>query len=229
MMRFVACLLGLFAVIGCKSIERAQPEPSGFLGDYSILQKQEGDAKPELFWADPNTSWKEYDKVLLDPVTMWSGKNEKFDLATEDIQYLANNFTRMLNESLAKDYEMVDKPGPDTLRIQVAITKVTKAEVVMNVVTSTFIPTHAVGVLEAYVGIKPPFTGEAQVELRVMDAATSNVVMESVDRRIGTRHLVGSWESWKAVDDSMQFWSEQLVYVLCTQQGSEGCVAPTSR
>ena len=45
---------------------------TGFLGDYSVLREGEDD-EALLIYRNPTTAWKSYDKVKLDPVTIWRG------------------------------------------------------------------------------------------------------------------------------------------------------------
>jgi Protein of unknown function (DUF3313) len=213
----------------CHSLRPSTPNPSGFLGDVSHLQAMQGDSSPELYFARAGVEWTDYDQLLLDPVTIWREHGEPLRMSTEDGQRVADNFAKLLQASLARDYELVNGPGPRTLRVQVAVTEVTKAKPVMNVITSSVPFTHTLGALEGYVGVKPPFSGASQVELRVMDALTSEVLMESVDRRIGTRHIIGAWESWKAVDDAMSFWSAQLRFMLCLERADDDCLEPAAR
>ena len=123
---------------------------------------------------------------------------------------------------------MVDKPAPDTLRVQVAITRVSSSRVFFNVVTSVVPQLHLLGALESHVGIKPLFTGQAQIEARILDAWEGTTVMESVDRRVGKRQLIGSWDSWRTVEDAEKFWAQQLRFMLCKQQGKTGCVPPVA-
>lgn len=219
-------LVALLAPIACRSLQRAKPTKSGFLGDYSALHEVDGEAEPELFYTDVGVDWSSYSKVLLEPVTMWRGKEDQIQVSPKDAQTLVNNFHKLVYASLAKDFDLVQEPGPDTLRVEVAITRVTDAVEVFNFVTSFEPHTHLIGSLEEYAGEKPPFTGEAQIELRVTDSVSGAKLMESVDRRVGRRQLTGSWNSWRSVDNALEFWAQQLRFLLCRQQGKSDCEPP---
>src|SRR3546814_11109899 len=54
----------------------------------------------------------------------------------KDLQQVANLLHRLLYNSLAKDYEMVTQPGPDTLRIQAALTGAEKTHVALRTLSS---------------------------------------------------------------------------------------------
>lgn len=226
--RFAVGTLVAALSLSCTSLREATPYSSGFLGDTSKLEAVDQRGFPGRLYLADGVDWSNYRRVLIDPVTIWRVEGEAMSISMDDAQRVANNFAVLLRHSLREDYEVVDSPTADTLRVQVAVTEITRAAPVMNVITSAVPVSHTVGALQAYVGLKPPFSGASQVELRVMDATSATVLMESIDRRIGTRHLVGAWESWKAVDDAMAFWSQQLRYVLCEQRGGDACVLPSA-
>ena len=219
-------LIAVLASVACKSLQRAKPTKTGFLGDYSRLQEVDGEYEPELLYVESGADWTSYTAVQLDRVTMWRGKDDQPEIPEEDAQSVVNNFHKLIQESLTKDFDLVDQPAANTLRIEVAVTHVSSASEFMNVVTSMEPHTHLIGALEEYAGAKPPFTGEAQIELRVTDAVSGAMLMESVDRRVGRRQLVGSWDSWHAVDQAMEFWATQLRYMLCRQRGKSDCEPP---
>ncbi|MDX1412154.1 MAG: DUF3313 domain-containing protein, partial [Nitrospirales bacterium] len=146
MLRFhgFLCVVILSLLVGCAATKQARDvERSGFLGDiYPKLRKgKEGEAllvyKPEKI----NTArFSKYTKILLDPVTVWRGEESReAGVPQKDIQVLADHFYSLLYLTFEQDYEMVQMPGPNTLRIQVAITKVEESMVVMDVV-STVVP-----------------------------------------------------------------------------------------
>src|SRR5882724_3558234 len=68
-------LMGMLAValgaIGCPATYQARSvKPSGFLGDYSQLRPgKEGEAL--LVYVRPGVEWTKYDKIWLEPVTVW--------------------------------------------------------------------------------------------------------------------------------------------------------------
>ena len=91
MMTFRQCMFLIVAAIilaGCgatsqatKLTEETQAQISkkgsstGFLGDYSMLRKGEDD-EALLVYRNPNVDWKSYDKIKLDPVTIWRGGDD---------------------------------------------------------------------------------------------------------------------------------------------------------
>jgi hypothetical protein len=104
-----------------------QPAPvatSGFLKDYSQL-KPGTEGQTLLVYINPNAHWSKYTKVIIDPVQFWADPNTS--VPVEDQQTLCAYFYNVLKENLEKSYTIVDQPGPDVMRIQVALTDATAA------------------------------------------------------------------------------------------------------
>ena len=83
------------------------PQYTGFLTDYSLLhQGKEGQA--ELVYANPEADWDKYTKILLDPVTLWRGKNSQLQgVSPADAQKLADYFYHLIYNKFAQHYQMV--------------------------------------------------------------------------------------------------------------------------
>ena len=70
---------------GCADTQHAKSvERSGFLGDYSILKEgkrgvlMEGTEDQALWlYKNPDADWRKYKKVILDPITIWVGKDSQ--------------------------------------------------------------------------------------------------------------------------------------------------------
>ena len=221
--------LVILALLGsCAASKQAlKVEPSGFLDDYTILrQGKEGEAL--LVYKNPEADWTAYDKILLDPVLFW-GKRETMNhgITPEQLQTLVNNFYLILYQELSHDYRMVERPGPNTLRIQAALTKVTESAQELDLVTTSVPPTRSVQRLFGSLAGRPVLTGEASLESKVTDSLTGELLGATVDRRIGSRTLdEAAVYSWQDVDNIMRFWAQDLRYRLCKGRGGANCREP---
>ncbi|MEM7184888.1 MAG: DUF3313 domain-containing protein [Spirochaetota bacterium] len=142
-------------------------------------------------------------------------------------QYLADRFYSSIYRELDKDYEMVDKPELDTIRIQIALTKVGQSDVELEVV-SKFIPqTKAIKAATELATGKPPFEGEASIEIKVTKAETGKLIAAFVDRRVGGKNLNSElFDSWEDVYNIMDFWAAAMRFKLCRVRGDTGCIPP---
>jgi len=153
--RLVCTLLivGIASVTACADTKQARTvERLGFLKD--LYPKMiEGDEKageslliyrnPRVDQIAPNT----YKKFMLDPVLVFRGPHSKMDGISQDqAQLMADTFYALIYQEVSKDYQMVDKPGPDTLRAKVAITHLEESWPMLDVISTIPAPMNALAV-----------------------------------------------------------------------------------
>jgi hypothetical protein len=93
---------------------------SGFLGDYSQLQPGK-EGQTALVYINPNAQWAKYTKVIIDPVQFWAGADT--GVPTDDQQILCEYFYNKVAENLQNaGYTSVTQPGPDVMRLRIALT-----------------------------------------------------------------------------------------------------------
>ena len=227
----------LIGVGGCAATQEAKSvEKSGFLGDYSRLKEgkrgsffsQGAEGEALLIYKNPAADWRKYKKVQLDPVTVWMSQKDSQlkDVSVEDRQRLAALLWSKMDESLKQDYQMTNQPGPDVLRIQAAITEANSSNVVLDMVTSIYLPAKLLAGGKSLATGVAGFAGSASVELRATDSATGTILVEAVDRRGGTKSIGGSWSSWHDAEEAYRFWAEKSRYRLCQWRGGMNCVEP---
>ena len=99
---------------------RGEVTTSGFLKDYSILEPGKDD-QAKLRYVNPNADFSQYQAVLVDSVTMWSGpKLSKLDPKVK--QALVDSAYTSLVTELGKSFTIAKVPGHGTLRLRAAIT-----------------------------------------------------------------------------------------------------------
>ena len=221
------CAVALLA--GCAATQQARDvETSGFLGaDYDLLREgQEGEAL--LVYRNPDADWAAYDKIKLDPVTIWAGEESAFeDFSQPDRQALADSFYSAIHQELAGDYQMVDALGPGVLHVQVALTDAQTSNPTMDTISSIVPQALIISQATGLVTGKPSFVGQASAEARVADGPTGEVLAAAVDRRVGGKSATGApTDSWDDVHQSFVFWAKQFRYRLCTERGGTDCAAP---
>lgn len=222
------------ALVGCASTQQPHDvQESGFLHDYYPLMKEGSEGKSLRVYFNPKVdslTSGDYNKIYLDKVTLFFGPDSEMnDAPREQLEMLANDFTGVLAQQLSKDYQIVQRPGPNTLRIQTAITD---AQATSGLKALSFVPWGVPGLKfaifksnELATG-KPVLSGDATVEIKMSDAQTSEVLFAAVDRRVGGR-LGGGWESWTDVENAFQYWAEKVRYGLCKRIGQQSdCPRP---
>lgn len=227
-MRTFLTAVAVLLCIGCGATrEGPDVKGRGFLGDYSKLQENPYDGV-QLRYLSPGVDWKQYDKVLLDPIQFWRSTDEDAGLSPDEKQYLADYFYNAVYESLSKDYSMVNAPESGALRISIAFVRIGDRNVTLDTV-STYWPVGRV--LAEGTGAatgKPAFVGEAAFEGRITDAKTGELLGAAVDRRVGGKSFK-DFDDWQDVEAASDFWAKNLAFRLCKLRGSEDteqCVEP---
>jgi len=191
----------LVGVIGCSTTKQSEKVVySGFLKDYSILRKGEG-GEASMVYKNPIAEWKKYTKVIVDPVQVWMGKNSPLQtVPREERVTLATRLWGILADKVKADYRLVQEPGPDVMRVSVALTEAESSRVM----------------------------GTAMVEAKITDSEIGNLLVAAVDRRRGTMGITGGGDRWRDVEASFQYWASLLLYRLCQWRGQQLCEEPSS-
>jgi hypothetical protein len=219
----------LVALAGCVSTNQARSvKPSGFLGDSAALLKKGGKNDVLLVYRKKGTNWKAYDKILVDPITIWEVENSTLppdQLA--DFQKLVDDFYRMLKDKLSKDYTITDGPSAGAMRIQVAIIDGRQANAPLRVAKTVAPYAGYADTLWTFATGKPAFTGEVSIEYMVRDSESGELLAAGADRRVGGNQWGKSTLSnWGDVQNSLIYWSDEAGYLLCVDRGEKNCTKP---
>lgn len=220
-------LLGLAGAValaapGCK----AKPAPpSGF------LQQTEKMAEPEDLpfhraWYDKDADWDKFTEIYVAPVnvdylaemTWWdqvafAGDNKED--AKELGAYARQRIVKAFREDPNQKLRVVDKPGPHTIILEMAIVELKPTNAWLN----------AAGYGGAGVALDK---GTVAIEARLVDGGTKQVIAMFADREQGKEALISAkdvtWygHAYGIVDD----WADQAVEIANTPEG--GKVSDTS-
>jgi hypothetical protein len=234
----VLLIAGLCATAACGATKQARTvERLGFLKDLypKMIEGDENAGESLLVYRNPRVASippNTYKKFMLDPVLVFRGPQSKMNgISQHQAQLMADTFYALIYQEVSKDYEMVDKPGPDTLRAQVAITHLEESWPMLDVVSTIPAPMNVLAagsMLKNVATGKPAFKGEAVIEAKVTDSQTGDVLRAGVDRRVGAKKLSAeSFNSWSDVYESLRYWAENGRYQLCkARQLHKDCPKP---
>ncbi|MDD5411448.1 MAG: DUF3313 domain-containing protein [Methylobacter sp.] len=223
----IALIVFILLSVGCARTYQARyVETSHFLDDYSLLKDgKDGDALLS-FWKE-GANWSSYKKIMLDPVVI--SKLPDSDL--NDMKHSENHrfkelFEYRMREALRKNFKLVTHPGPDTLRVQFAITDAESSIPLLDFYTAVYPSARAASLLERLALGTESFVGKASIEGKITDSQTGELLMASADCRAGGKTIIGSFNDWDDVEQAYQYWATQLNYQLCTKQGHSDCQKP---
>ena len=206
----VAALSLALGAIGCGTVSRtSSAEPSGFLGDYSLLAPGEGD-QAQLIYINPTTDFARYQRVILDPVSIWFDEgSDLMDVPREDLEHLASYMYQAIRRELQKDYALTTKPGPGVMRIRLAITEAIGSKIVADIITTVVPFGRALSEGKNLVTGTQSFVGKAGLEAEFIDTQTGLRIAAAVDERAGGKSVRGSTRTWGDVEAALDLWAER--------------------
>lgn len=222
----VALMAGL-ALTGC----RASPAPeSGFLEDWSKMRPDPDIPFNRGYW-NPQVDQAAYTEIYVAPVNtkyvmaqnIWERTNE-VEVSEGDFRksvdamapYMQEAFRKAAAEDPHRRFVVVDKPGPKTIILEMAIVQLVPAKVLMNAVgLVSWIPTALTAVGSTVASSEDKSKGIIAIEARLRDGATGEVVGMFADRQrpptavLDFRSL-NSWAPCKSIIDN---WAKQFIEV----------------
>jgi len=181
----------------------------GFLGSVCNKLTVGGKEQAGLRYVNPTAKWTQYSKVLIDPVTFWGG--ESTPVSGSDQQMLVNYFDQQLRAELGKKFEIVDKPGPGVMKLDVAMLDAETATPGLRSVSMIIPQAHMLSNLKYLATGTFPFVGAAQAAVKMTDSQTGQVLGAAVDRQIGGGSIKAGFQwQWGDAENAITDWSKRL-------------------
>jgi len=208
---FVAGLLFLFSLIGCTSSSNVKS--SGFLGGPDMYAKlAPGERALDEVWIAPDADLKKYHKIMLDEVVFYFKEDaENKAIAPDEIKELSDAFNKAFVDEVAPAYQLVADPGPDVLRVKIAIVDVEPSNRTLDTIT-TIVPVGAAvslikqGVTGAGTGV-----GSASMEVMFIDSQSNEVVALGKDKKAGSKLNMGAKvDEWGHAKAAFAYWAKSL-------------------
>ncbi len=227
----IVLVLAILVLTSCHATQQPKTvATSGYLGDYSMMREgKKGQAM--LVYVNPETKWVSYNKIMLDPVTVWhDSRKDQVRVSPADLQRLADYFYSILYQELAKDYTMVRQPESGAMRMTVALVHAEKSMPFLSVISDIPGPYNFLALASTVKSLttgKPLFVGEAGVEGKITDSMTGELLGAAVDRRVGGKLITADKiYTWGDAELSLKYWSERIRYKLCLARTAQNCQSP---
>lgn len=210
-MRTLLFAISLAFLIGCKAtVKTKEVKTVGFLGDYSMMVKGDKD-NGQLVYVNNEVDFKNYKKIIIEPIQVWKTvNNELSSEEKEELQKMVDYLYLAVKTNLEKNYDIVDEPAADTLRIKMALTQARESIIVGDVMSNIMPPLLVLGSIKTIATGVPFFTGQASFEGEMVDSQTGKRVMAVVDARSGMKRLRGKFDSWDDVKKTFDLWADRL-------------------
>jgi hypothetical protein len=204
----------LLGAAGCATTRQvSEDKQSGFLGDYSMLQKGEKGAANYVY-ADKSANWAKYTKVWIKPLELWKSDDPEAPLgkmSDETKQWLMESFYAAFYEALSNNFEIVDHGGPDVLVVHAALTDGRPSKPVVNFVTSVYLPLKVISFGKRLITGTDIGVGAVYVEAEFLDGQTNQRICAAMDARAGTKALRTKFNNtWGDVKLAFDWWAQRI-------------------
>ena len=196
-MRSVLKYLGvaIMSLFFLAAAAQAKQEYSGFLVDYSQLKPGPPGGVAKLYRKE-GVNYNKYTKIMMDQVVFFFKDDaEERGIDPIDMAELSHKFHKEATAALGSAYPLVEEPGPDVMRVRVAITDLE-------------LPKRTAGMLKSILTGKGPGLGEISMEFEFLDSKTNQRIVAGVDHRTGTR--LESLRRFATAEEAFKFWAQRL-------------------
>ena len=206
------------ASLGCGGVRarRYRAEPSGFLGDYSRLEKVEGYDFNQMYIA-PGVDWSDYHAIHLESVTLWASEQGQTKLTDADQQLLTDIVYKALYDALSERFLMAEEPGPQTIQVRAALTQAKGANVPLNTITTVVPQLRLITTVGGLSTDTAALVGSASIEIEGRDEITDRLLVAAVDSRAGNKSLTTMWSKWADVEAAADFWGKRVADLFARQ------------
>lgn len=216
-LRLVALAVVASLALGCPRPKPSGPDyakMSGFLEDYSIL-KPGRDGQAAWMYVDEKADWHSLRKVKFEPVTIWRAGGRSLDPVVErDLTALAAELHDAVQTRLAKSFEIVTRPGPGVMEVELAITEAMQADAELDVFTSQVDQTDRPADDETLAVGTKAFLDACTLEGEVIDTGTGTLLAAAVDIWVADRKARKTPASWREVRAAFAGLAERLATAL---------------
>jgi len=180
-------LLSVFAIGACATID--EPEQTGFLSDYSKLERTD-----EGQWRYASGKIANYSKFYIEPIADLMNPSNRDQFSAEDIEELKEHFVTKVTAALTKDdgYEVVSGPGPGVASFRLAITEVDASIAALNITIYTKATGAGLGGIAAEGEVVDSVSGE-QIVAAIRWGAGSRVLRAGLSKLGDAKLVIDRW------------------------------------
>lgn len=126
----------------------------------------------ELVYIKEGVDFKKYDKIMMDHVVFFFNDNAYYKaIQSDELNDLAQAFHKIFVDELLEVFSMVDRGGPNVLRIRTAITGLLPDKPDLNDITAV-VPKNNEIALRKITGLSHVDTGTSYIEIEFLDSVT---------------------------------------------------------
>ena len=185
----------------------------GFLGNYDNFKIINPETNAEVWIKPPHQDFsllKDYKAIVFSPVEVWLHSDSAYQgMDPNELKHITDYFLGKLQENLGKNFEIVEKPGPNVMHMRLAITGVQKVKPRKEVYD--FIPVKFIW--DAGNAVYRKKTGkhldvyEASVEVEILDSQSGQRLIAAVDRHGFEATTEKGEDTWAPLEKVLDYWA----------------------
>lgn len=202
----------LVVPLGCTKQQQVKKDYSGFLENYPSFKPGPEGGVTKVYFKE-GVDFSRYHKVMMDHVVFFLNDEAKGKgIQPDTLKELADTFHEAVFEALKGAYPIVDQPGPDVMRIRLAITELVPGKPGLTLVTTAMPGGSAVKVVKYAATGSHSFVGETAMEAEVLDSLTNERIAAAIDNRkkVKTIKITEGMTKWGETKDVLKFWAKRL-------------------
>jgi len=181
-LRGLGTLVLCAAAAGCASVA---PVPYSEMASSAYMAPDRADASGRVpYRYSTPVDWRAYNKVILDPVVLYRGKDHQFgDMSDRDKATLAAYMQNSFAERLRGRFAMVRERGPNTLRIRLTLTGAVTNTPVLGTLSRFDLAGAVYNGVQAARDGEGTMTGSVIYGVEIFDAATARLLSAYVTKQ----------------------------------------------
>jgi hypothetical protein len=163
---------------------------------------------------------------MVERIKVWFKEDAAYKgIDPAEIKELTDYFHNAIVEAVEGQYPIVREPGPDVLRLRIAMTDLVptkpSASLITLVVPFLWVAEAGSGVVTDKAG-STPFVGEVTIELEALDSQSNRQIAAFIERKIGLKYhwnkgvktgvtdYLKAYSTWAYTKQAMDHWAQAI-------------------
>jgi hypothetical protein len=182
-LNITAAVIAITSVVaGCTT---ADPTVYSGLASASQLRPNTEDSTGRVpYRYKSNVDWRQYNKIIVDPVTVYGGPDNQFvKMADNDKSVLARYMQDQFAERLRTRFALVNNPGPGTLRLHLTLTGAKDTTPFLGPFSHLDVGGNVINAAQAVRGREGTMAGSVNYAVEIYDAASNRLLSAYVTKQ----------------------------------------------
>lgn len=191
---FKATLSAFITCVALVSCSTANPTIYSDLASAQYLRPDTSDPSGRIVYRyAQKVDWTKYDKVILDPVTVYRGADNQFyKISEEDKAVLADYMQSRFRQVLQTRFSQAGSPAPGTLRIHVTLTGAKTTTPVLGPLSHLDVGGGVYNTVQSVRGKEGSMTGSVVYAVEIYDAMSNALLSAYVTKQYPNAMNVGA-------------------------------------